>query len=121
MGPKKDRTISRDFQLQKPKTKKTASVYMGTDNATTGETEICSSTTQYIDFTITNSDYRGNIIYNSSETSFSWLVGASRGSPPHMNSLPSGFSVNGTSVSSDRIFQCYENNLRKHFSKQTRI
>ena len=40
-----------------------AGVYIGMVNSAAGGIEICSSSTQYIDFTIINSDYRGVIMY----------------------------------------------------------
>ena len=54
----------------KPTTPTTAGVHMGIDSASAGGLEICSSSIQYIDFTIPNNYARGRQLYNKSDSSF---------------------------------------------------
>ena len=51
-------------------------VYIGMDNVAAGRIEICASSTQYMDFAIINSDYRGRVSYDYRESRFTWCVGA---------------------------------------------
>ena len=46
----------------KPIAPTAAGVYIGLDTTTAGGIEICSSTQQYIDFTIPSSDFKGRMI-----------------------------------------------------------
>ena len=63
-------------------------VYIGMDTLAVGGIELCASSTSYIDFTMTSSDYRGRMLDNISEASFKWLVGASSGATPNIKLLP---------------------------------
>ena len=70
---------------------------MGLDNTAAAGIEICSSTMQYIDFTIPSSDYKGRVIYNNTEASFNWFVDGSATTKMTLN--PTALYVGGTTVS----------------------
>ena len=79
------------------------------DSAAAGGIEICASSMQYIDFSITNSDCRGRIGYINIESSFKWYVGAHATTTPNMKVTPSGLSVSGAEVSGVKKLMFNEN------------
>ena len=75
--------------LAKPTTQTAPGVYIGFDNTAAAGIELCSTSTQYIDFTIEYSDYKGRMIYSNTDSSFNWHVGGSATAkmtlnPPYM-------------------------------------
>ena len=84
--------------LVKATTPTVAGVYLGFANSAAGGIEICSSSTQYVVFTITNTDYRGRLININSDSRCNWFVGASAIATPYMKLTRSGLSVSGVVV-----------------------
>ena len=75
-----------------------AGVYFGLDTAAAAGIEICSSSMQFIDFTIPSSDYKGRMIYNNTDSSFNWFVGGPATTKMTLN--PTALYLGGTTVSS---------------------
>jgi hypothetical protein len=71
---------------------------MGLDSTAASGIEICSSTLQYIEFTIAGIDYKGKMIYSNTGASFAWHVGGSITAKMALNST--ALYVGGTTVSS---------------------
>ena len=85
-----------------------AGVHLGLDCASAGEIEVGASSTQYIDFTVTNSDYSGRIMDINSDASLNWFDGANATATPNMTQTPSGLFESGAAVSIDKRLKCDE-------------
>ena len=73
----------------KPTAPTAAGVYIGLATTAAAGIELCSTSSQYIDFTIASSDYKGRMIYSNTDSSFNWHVGGSATAkmtlnPPYM-------------------------------------
>ena len=73
-------------------------MYIGLDNTAAAGIELCSSSMQYIDFTIPSSDYQVRMIFNNTDSSFNCFVGGS--ATTHMTLSTTALYVGGTTVSS---------------------
>ena len=82
----------------KPLAPTAAGVYMGLDTTAADGIEICSSSIQYIDFTIPSSDYKRRMTYNNTDSSFHWFLGGSATTKMTLNFA--ALYVGGTTVSS---------------------
>ena len=84
--------------IGKPTDPTVKGVYMGLDTTAAAGIVMCSSSMQYIDFTIPSSDYKGRMIYNNTDSHFKWFVGGSTTTKMTLN--PTAFFVGGSTVSS---------------------
>ena len=81
------------------------------DSSAVGGIETCASSTQYIVFAVTSSDYRGRMSYINSDSSFKLDVGANATAMPNMQLTPSALLENGAAVSSDKRLKFNEEPL----------
>ena len=87
----------------KPTTPTVVGVHIGLDYSAVGGIEICASSTQYIDYSqVLIPIINGRMQYIRCNSSLILTVGAHATPTPNMTLLPSGLSVSGVAVSSDK-------------------
>ena len=97
-------------EITKPTAPSVAGVYIGLDNAAAGGINICSSTSQYIDFASTGIDFKGRMLYNND--TFSWFVALSSTARLALSATALMFGT-ATLASSDKRLKFNERPFKK--------